>query len=116
MASLFADENFPFPAITELRRLGHEVMTSAEAGLKNQSIPDEEILAIANEKKMAVLTLNRVDFVHLHKKNPDHYGIVVCTSDRIFLALAHRIHHELSTKGELRGQLIRICRPQKPNA
>ena len=32
MARLYANENFPLPVVEELRRLGHEVLTTYEAG------------------------------------------------------------------------------------
>ena len=32
MARLFADENFPLPAVEALRRLGYNVLTIHEAG------------------------------------------------------------------------------------
>lgn len=32
MARFYSNENFPFPAVEELRRLGHDVVTMAEAG------------------------------------------------------------------------------------
>jgi len=38
MARLYADENFPFPAVEELRRLGHDVLTSYE-GIGRSSWP-----------------------------------------------------------------------------
>lgn len=37
MARLFADENFPLPVITELRRLGHDVLTVPDAGHARQA-------------------------------------------------------------------------------
>lgn len=40
MTRLMADEDFPFPCVVELRGLGHDVITSLEAGLKDQSTPD----------------------------------------------------------------------------
>lgn len=47
MARFLADENFPYPVTEELRRLGHEVATMADLGKANQSVSDEEVLAIA---------------------------------------------------------------------
>jgi hypothetical protein len=41
MARLYADENFPQPVAVELRRLGHDVLTSYEAGHAGQAMPDE---------------------------------------------------------------------------
>ncbi len=111
MARLFADENFPLPSVHELRRLGYHVLTAEDAGLHSQSVSDERILSYAVENQLALLTFNRVDFMRLHKKDPNHHGIIVCTSDKLFLALAHRVHLALSAAGELRGQLIRVYRP-----
>jgi hypothetical protein len=46
----YAGENFPFPVVEELRRLGHDVLTMYEDGSANQSIPDDEVLALATKK------------------------------------------------------------------
>lgn len=78
MALLYADENFPFPVVTAvlftsrsvLRRLGHDVLTTQEAGKAEQSVPDEEILAFASAQGRAVLTLNLKHFIHLHRAQP----------------------------------------------
>ncbi len=32
MARIYANENFPLPVVEELRRLGHDVVTSLESG------------------------------------------------------------------------------------
>jgi hypothetical protein len=40
MARLYANENFPFPAVVELRRLGHDVLTVSETGKAGQAVPD----------------------------------------------------------------------------
>ena len=40
MASLYSNENFPKRVVEELRRLGHDVLTSYETGRGNQRIPD----------------------------------------------------------------------------
>jgi hypothetical protein len=34
-------------AVTELRRLGHNVVTSLDAGKANSAVPDAEVLAFA---------------------------------------------------------------------
>jgi len=43
MARLYANENFPLPAVKELRRLGHDVLTSYESGQVGQAKPDEKV-------------------------------------------------------------------------
>lgn len=79
MARLYANENFPRRVVEALRILGHDVLTVFEAGNAGQSISDEEVLAFANRDHRAVLTLNRRDFIRLHRIQPDHSGIIVCT-------------------------------------
>lgn len=63
MARLYANENVPSEAIGHLRRFGHDVLTTHEAGKSNQAIPDEEVLSFATAEKRAVLTFNRKDFL-----------------------------------------------------
>ena len=57
MARLYANENFPFPAVEELRRLGHDALTSYEAGKAGQAMPDEDVLEFARNENRALLTL-----------------------------------------------------------
>ena len=113
MAQLYSNENFPLPAVEELRRLGHNVLTIQETGKANQTVPDEEVLAFAISEKRAVLTLNRKHFVRLHREQPNHTGIIVCSFDPNFIAQAQRIHTALETQDKLTRQLIRINRPSK---
>ena len=80
MARLFGDESFPRAVVAELRRLGHQILTTEEAGLAGQGVPDAEIVRFATRDGRAVLTLNRRDFVRLDAAQPDHDGIVVCSS------------------------------------
>ena len=47
MARLYADENFPQPAVERLRELGHDVQTAQDAGKAQQKLPDEAVLADA---------------------------------------------------------------------
>jgi hypothetical protein len=115
MARLYSNENFPLPAVEGLRRLGHDVLTIQETGKAYQSIPDEEVLKFAIEENRALLTLNRKHFIRLHRESPKHSGLVVCTFDPDFLALAQRVHEAieeaLAAQGSLDYQLIRINRP-----
>lgn len=111
MALLYADENFPFPVVSELRRLGHDVKTTAEAGKAEQSVPDEEILAFAADLGRAVLTLNRKHFIHLHRARPEHAGIIVCSFDPDFIGQARRIHAAIVSEAQLSDKLLRVNRP-----
>ncbi len=113
MAKLYSNENFPLPVVKELRQMGHDVLTIQETGKGEQEIPDEEVLAFAVEKSRAVLTLNRKHFIRLHKEQPDHAGIIVCSFDSDFVNQAKRIHTGIESQEELSGQLIRVNRPQE---
>ncbi|BAZ25510.1 hypothetical protein NIES4073_64150 [Kalymmatonema gypsitolerans NIES-4073] len=80
MARLYADEQFPKKVSELLRTMGHDVLTVQEAGNANLGIPDEEVLAFAVSDNRAVITLNRQDFIRLHRANPVHFGIITCTN------------------------------------
>lgn len=111
MARCYGNENFPLPVVEVLRCLGHDVLTTAESGQAGQAIPDAEVLAFAMAERRVVLTLNRRHFIRLHHATPQHPGMVVCTYDPDFTALAHRIHAALDAQPQMAGQLIRINRP-----
>jgi len=111
MARLLADENFPLSTTAALRLLGHEVMTADEAGLANRSTPDDEVLQFARTERLALLTLNRRDFIRLHARSADHPGIVICNFDADFSGQAARIHMLIEAEGPLDGKLLRVHRP-----
>jgi len=111
MARLYANENFPLPAVEELRRLAHDVLTVQESGKASTALSDEDVLRFAIEQQRAVLTLNRKHFVRLHGVSPDHAGIIVCSFDPDFGALARRIHEAIELQDPLREKLIRVNRP-----
>ncbi len=111
MARLYTNENFPLPAVEELRRLGHEVLTMHETGRAGQALPHEAVLALAVSEGRSVLTLNRRHFVRLHHEKLHHSGIIVCSFDPDFTGLASRIHEAVTARGELSGQLLRVNRP-----
>jgi len=110
VARLYANENFPLPVVSELRRLGHDVLTMAEVGRAGQALPDEDVLLFAAAESRALLTLNRRHFVRLHGLNPGHAGIIACTFDRDFAGQAARIHAAISGAEQLTGQLLRVNR------
>lgn len=112
MTLLYSNENFPKPVVEELRRLGHDVLTVLEAGNADQAIEDDEVLAFAVGLERTVLTLNRKHFIRLHREQPNHAGIVICTFDPDFPGQAERIHALLLLHPELKGQLLRVNRPQ----
>jgi predicted nuclease of predicted toxin-antitoxin system len=109
MARLYSNENFPLPVVERLRELGHDVLTSFDAGNANQGILDPEVLTFAISQSRCLLTLNRKDFVRLHRENPVHSGMVVCREDTDFIRQAERIHAALPP--DPANQLIRVNRP-----
>lgn len=76
MARFYADEDFPYPVVEELRRLGHDAVTLQERGLGGLKVPDPAVLALAVAEDRAVLTRNRRDFIRLHAADPAHAGII----------------------------------------
>jgi predicted nuclease of predicted toxin-antitoxin system len=111
MALLFADEDFPFAVVEELRRLGHDALTVRDVGLANIRTPDEDVLAVAISQGRAVLTRNRWHFGRLHRLVRPHAGIIACTHDLDFLGQASRIHSLLAVQPVLVNQLLRVTRP-----
>ena len=110
MALLYANENFPLQVVEALRQLGHDVLTVREAGLDNQRIPDADVLAYAVANARALLTINRRDFIRLHRQQPSHHGIIVCTEDADTDGQAQRIHDAINAAASLEGALIRVNR------
>jgi len=105
------NEQFPRVVSERLRTMGHDVLTVQEAGNDNLGIPDNEVLAFAIRDNRAVITLNRHDFVRLHRANSEHFGIVVCTNDIDRNRMATRINEALVYQESLEGKLIRVVRP-----
>ena len=111
MARFYANENFPLPAVVELRRLGHDVLTVQETGKADRAWPDEEVLSFAAADRRSLLTFNRRHFVRLHAIQPSHAGIVACAVDADVLRLAERIHAAILPYDDLTGRLLRVNRP-----
>lgn len=113
MARLYSNENFPRRVVEALRQLGHDVLTSLEAGRANQGIPDDQVLEFAKAQERALLTLNRLDFFRLHESMQGrHSGIIACTRDDANPhALAQRIHSTITNADRLEGRCLRIVRP-----
>lgn len=107
---LYADEDFPLPAVEELRRLGHDVLTAQEDG--RRASPDPDMLARAHALGRAVVTYNRRHYERLHRQGAAHSGIVSASQDPDHLGLAARIHAALSGLSPGRW-CIRVNRPHK---
>jgi predicted nuclease of predicted toxin-antitoxin system len=113
MARLYADEHFPFGITRYLRQLEYDVLTVQEAGQAGQKVPDPEVWALAIAQSRAVITQNRKDFIRLHRLYPEHNGIVVCTFDPDWEALAYRVDNAIGAEESLAGKLIRVVRPSR---
>ena len=50
IAGLYSNENIPLPAVEAPRRLGHDVLTTQDAGKSHEAISDEEVLSFAAHK------------------------------------------------------------------
>jgi predicted nuclease of predicted toxin-antitoxin system len=113
MARLYADEQYPMPVVEFLRPFGHNVLTVQEAGKAGLGIPDEDVLAFAVSNERAVLTLDRGDFIRLHRLQPNHAGIIICTQDNNWERQATRINDAIAAEETLTGKLIRVNRPSQ---
>ncbi len=69
------------------------------------------MLAFAISDNRTVITLNRQDFIKLHKSSPEHLGIIVCTNDTKRYRMATRINEAINQEEPLTGKLIRVVRP-----
>ncbi len=114
MIKLYANENFPVETVLILRNLGYDILSTHESGQSNLKIPDEDVLAFAISEKRAIITVNRKDFKRLHRSNPTHFGIIVCTKNDDFENFAKCIHGVLIQCEEgISNQLIRVYRAQR---
>jgi hypothetical protein len=109
----YSNENFPLQTVLELRALGHDVLTTFEAGNAGQRIPDDEVLRFAAGDRRAILTINRRDFIRLDRGGLPHAGIVACTQDPDTQGQAMRIHEAVKQYDVLDGQVIRVNRPAR---
>jgi Domain of unknown function (DUF5615) len=66
----------------------------------------------ATAQGRAVLTLNRRDFIRLHRDNPNHGGVIACTQNLDFIGLAERIDAAIRAESTLAGRVVRVYRPQ----
>lgn len=85
-------------------------MTVQESGLAGQSVPDVDVLNFATSHGRILVTLNRRHFVRLHEIGMKHAGIIACTADNNFLALADRIDQAMTAHASFDGCLIRVHR------
>jgi len=110
MARLYANENFPVEVVKRLRELGHDVLTTHDVGKSNQGIEDDAVLRFAVDSGRCVVTINRKDFMRLHRSFPRHAGIIACTENRDFGAVSYGVDEAIRLEGELVGKLVRVVR------
>ncbi|MEB3123880.1 MAG: DUF5615 family PIN-like protein [Snowella sp.] len=110
MFRFYSNENLSFILVKELRDLGHNVLTSYEAGNANQRIPDERVLAEATMNNRCVVTFNRDDFLQLHRSGIEHSGIIIFKDDRDRLSQVLTLQKYLITQQTLQNRLIRVLK------
>jgi Domain of unknown function (DUF5615) len=81
----------------------------------NQGIEDDAVLRYATDNDRCLITINRRDFMRLHRAVPIHGGIIVCTENRAYAAFARRIDLEISRVPALANQLLRVVRGEPGN-
>ena len=91
--------------------LGHDVLTVRGAGYAGLAWPDPDVLAFAVRSRRVLVSLNRKDFLRLHREAPAHAGMILCTFDIDFVQQARRIDEALRAAGDPAGQLLRVNRP-----
>jgi Domain of unknown function (DUF5615) len=68
-------------------------------------------LAFVIDRERAILTLNKADFIRLHRRDDNHFGIIVCSDNLNWEQFAARIDAAVSVEQSLQGKLIRVVRP-----
>ena len=108
MVALYADEPFPRGVVNNLRVLGHDILTVQEADNRGDS--DEQVVIFAKQQGRAVLTINRKDFIRIHRRNSEHTGIIICKQDLDWQRLATNIDEAIDRNKPLGGKLVRVRR------
>ena len=116
MVDFYSNENFPIDMVKALRNLGHDVLTSYEAGQANQGIPDEAVLAYVVQHNRMVITLNRQDFIQLHRSKVSHCGIVICKDARDYIGQVQTLHSYLESQIAISCRLIRVLKQNQPKS
>jgi uncharacterized protein with PIN domain len=106
---LYLDHDVNIAVAERLRRLGHDVLTTGEAGHAESS--DEHQLAFATDEGRVFLTHNRRDFRRLHRRWIEdgrlHCGIII-SAHLPLEELEHRLQRLFSvyTVHDIHGYLI----------
>jgi uncharacterized protein with PIN domain len=116
MARLYSNENFPIDIVRQLRQMGHDVLTSYEAGQANQKISDAAVLSFATQDDRIVITLNREDFIQLHRSGIEHRGIIICKDDRDYESQSQFVQNLLAENPDLSDRLLRVKKQNQPGS
>jgi predicted nuclease of predicted toxin-antitoxin system len=108
MIKFYSNENLPMDMVKELRQHGYDILTSQEAGQANQGISDEDVLTFATQNQRVVITLNREDFIALHRSGISHLGIIICKTDRDYKGQIETLHAYLQQTEDMKNRLIRV--------
>lgn len=99
MFSLYFDEDASNQSlIRELRRIGYECLTTAEAGWLTNS--DEDQLSFAASQHRILYTMNIGDFSRLHNEwvraERSHSGIIIVTQQHTSVGVQLRATQQMS--------------------
>ena len=109
--AIYLDEDVAVLVGELLLRRGFRTLTARDAGRLGKS--DDEQLAFATERGMAILTHNRDDFEELHRQyieaGQPHAGIVIANQPLPY-ELTQRLLRllDMLTSDEMRNQLLYI--------
>ncbi|WP_366931385.1 DUF5615 family PIN-like protein [Nostoc sp. JL34] len=62
-------------------------------------------------QERSILSINRIDFIRLRRRDSNHFGIIVCTNNRNREQFAAQIDEAVTAEEPLQGKLIRVVRP-----
>jgi len=91
VARIYSNENIPIQVVAELRRLGHDVLTSWEAGRQTPPCRIWKFWLRGGRRPDFVVTQPPSLPRSPSTPNMDHAGIVLCTFDPKSSQLAQRI-------------------------
>ena len=118
MIRFYSNENFHKDFVEYLRKLGNDVITSFESGNANKNISDEDVMKFAIAENRAVITMNRQDFLTLHKTLQNHEGIVICKEDIDDAGQAQALQDYLSKNGinKLTNRCLQVKKKNQPKS
>ena len=76
----------------------------------------QSVLEFGIESNRVIITLNRDDFIELHRQNQKHCDIVICKADRDYQGQVEFLHSYLETQVALESRLIRVKKQNQPKS